>query len=115
VTCPRSCWEFCTLIVANQFYTTRNAHNADDLYREIVTLYYAELSKCFTSIIQAVYFSWVTITTTGYGDFTPKHSISRLMCMWELAVGLILVVLAVGTISLRTTNLITLTRAEGRK
>ena len=54
-------------------------------------------SKPFSSIIHAVYFSWVTITTTGYGDITPQCAQSQLLCMWELAVGLTLVVLAVGS------------------
>jgi hypothetical protein len=53
--------------------------------------------KDFTGIIQAVYFSWVTITTTGYGDITPQRSLSQLLCMYEVAIGIVLIVFAVAS------------------
>jgi Ion channel len=82
---------------------------------------YAEVSVCFAIFFRAMpqswfsnppsgpyrfwetqpfdwlYFSWVTITTTGYGDITPKAAIARAVSMIEIAFGLMLIVFAVGT------------------
>ncbi|AEB10204.1 potassium channel family protein [Desulfobacca acetoxidans] len=33
------------------------------------------------------YFSFITITTTGYGDITPIHPLARTLCMLEALVG----------------------------
>jgi hypothetical protein len=54
-------------------------------------------SRRLTTIIHALYFSWVTITTTGYGEITPQCATAQLLCMWEVAIGLLLVVLVVGS------------------
>lgn len=51
----------------------------------------------FSSIIEAIYFSVVTITTAGYGDIAPKKPWSQIGCMCELAVGFILVIFALGS------------------
>ena len=45
----------------------------------------------------SLYFSWITITTTGFGDITPSSAAARLLCMTELGLGLMLIVLTVGT------------------
>jgi hypothetical protein len=82
---------------------------------------YAEVSVCFAIFFQSMpqnwfsnppsgpyrfwvtmpfdwlYFSWVTITTTGYGDITPKSAVARGVSMIEIAFGLMLIVFAVGT------------------
>ncbi len=36
---------------------------------------------------QFVYFSFITLTTTGYGDITPLHPMARLLTMLEALVG----------------------------
>lgn len=54
-------------------------------------------NKGFSSIFEAIYFSVVTITTVGYGDFTPTRWQSQLACMYELAVGFVLVIFALGS------------------
>jgi voltage-gated potassium channel len=46
--------------------------------------------------IQALYFSGVTIATLGYGDITPIHPISRMLAVYEVFAGILLVVLALG-------------------
>lgn len=33
------------------------------------------------------YFSFITLTTTGYGDITPIHPVARTLCMLEALVG----------------------------
>jgi hypothetical protein len=34
-----------------------------------------------------MYFSYITLTTTGYGDITPSHPLARLLVMFEALVG----------------------------
>ncbi len=48
-------------------------------------------------IVQAIYFSGVTITTVGYGDIIPAHPICQLIALYEVLVGIVLVVVAFGT------------------
>jgi hypothetical protein len=48
------------------------------------------------SAMQAWYLSWMTITTTGYGDITPQTDLARFICMAEVGIGLTLIVIAVG-------------------
>jgi hypothetical protein len=54
-------------------------------------------SRAPASIVEAVYFSAVTITTAGYGDIVPIKWWSQLACMYELAAGFILIVFALGS------------------
>lgn len=74
---------------------------------------YVEVSICYASLYLALpndsfvkapttgfgslYFSWITITTTGFGEITPTSPLSRGLCMSEIGVGLMLIVFAVGT------------------
>ena len=51
----------------------------------------------FGSIFDAIYFSVATITTVGYGDFAPTQLLSRLACVYELAVGFVLIIFALGS------------------
>ncbi len=37
----------------------------------------------------ALYFSVVTITTTGYGDVSPASGLARLTAYWEIVIGLL--------------------------
>jgi hypothetical protein len=65
------------------------------------SLYLALPDKSFerppTSGFESLYFSWITITTTGFGDITPKSALARWLCMTEVGLGLMLLVFAVGT------------------
>jgi hypothetical protein len=65
-------------------------------------LYFFSLPMCqfsrrFHNIFESVYFSTITITTTGYGDITPRRGVSELLCMFELIAGLVLVLGGIGT------------------
>jgi voltage-gated potassium channel len=44
------------------------------------------------SVTDFVYYSGVTITTTGYGDITPKHWLPQLLSVYEVFCGVILLV-----------------------
>lgn len=48
----------------------------------------------FTSILEAIYFSGVTITTLGYGDISPSNSILQLITVFQVLVGFSLIVVA---------------------
>ena len=45
-----------------------------------------------TSITDAIYFSGVTITTTGYGDITPSNFYTQFLSIYEVFCGVILLV-----------------------
>ena len=44
------------------------------------------------NMVDSLYYSVVTITTLGYGDITPKHWLVKLMSIYELGIGLSLIV-----------------------
>ena len=65
-------------------------------------LYFCVLPKdyfnpAFRSIIDAVYFSAITITTVGYGDIHPQSSVAQVACIYELAVGFTVITFALGS------------------
>ncbi len=49
------------------------------------------------TIVDAFYLSGVTITTVGYGDITPSHEWSKLLVLYEVWIGLVLIVVTFGT------------------
>jgi len=73
---------------------------------------YFEVAVCYASLylalpepafhnhparpFESLYFSWITITTTGFGDIFPKSTLARILCMTELGIGLMMIVFAVG-------------------
>lgn len=59
-----------------------------------------DFNKCLTPWT-AIYFSFVTVTTLGYGDLTPADAAShiQLMVMIQLMIGLYFLAVLVGTIS----------------
>jgi hypothetical protein len=50
-----------------------------------------------SSGFEALYFSWITITTTGYGGILPQGALTRALSMTKIGAGLMLLVFAVGT------------------
>jgi hypothetical protein len=54
---------------------------------------------------EAVYYSFVTLTTLGYGDIVPKHEMARALAMLEAVTGqLFLAVLLARLVALHTTR-----------
>lgn len=57
------------------------------------------------SIQEAIYFSVVTITTLGYGDYKPVAPLGRWLCASETLAGFVLIVLVIGTFLSGITNI----------
>jgi voltage-gated potassium channel len=49
------------------------------------------------SFLEAFYFSGVTLATLGYGDLSPVHWLSRLLALYEVFAGILLVAVAIAT------------------
>ncbi len=47
---------------------------------------------------EAVYFSFVTITTLGYGDYAPSNALAQRLVVTEVGIGVFLVVVIIGHI-----------------
>lgn len=62
-------------------------------------------SQDFSSIIEALYFSTMTITTVGYGDIVPRKPLSQLACMYEVAIGFVLLIFALGSYLTTSTSI----------
>lgn len=50
------------------------------------------------STAERVYFSFTTLTTTGYGDFTPAQSLGRALAVVEMLVGQLYLVTVIGVL-----------------
>jgi len=62
------------------------------LYRAIVifdprALVTGDGSHVVPSVSDLLYFSYTTLTTTGFGDYLPKNSVVRMLCVMEAIVG----------------------------
>jgi len=53
----------------------------------------------------AIYFSLVTITTLGYGDYVPTTPTARWLVVWELATGVLLLLFAFPLVVSRIANI----------
>lgn len=74
-------------------------------YLEIVAdfaiLYFLLIFDWFSpnleTIVDSLYFSGVTVATVGYGDIKPSHDFSKVFVLYEILVGLVLVVVTFAT------------------
>ncbi len=66
------------------------------LYRHFGLVRYADCGKPVTGVLEALYFSVVTITTLGYGDMRPTPGWGRFLACVQPIMGIILLVLVVG-------------------
>ena len=74
------------------------------LLRDVTELQQGKFSDVLNNPHEALYFSMVTITTLGYGDFAPAGMVARWIIVWELATGLLTLVLAFPLVSTRATT-----------
>jgi voltage-gated potassium channel len=51
-------------------------------------------SKPLNSIFDSIYFSGVTIATIGYGDYSPTHVIPKLLVVYEVFCGFMLLIVS---------------------
>ncbi len=49
------------------------------------------------NFLEAFYFSGVTLATLGYGDVLPHHPVSRLLALYEVFAGILLLAVAIAT------------------
>ncbi|HEX8633972.1 MAG TPA: potassium channel family protein [Pyrinomonadaceae bacterium] len=54
------------------------------------------------SFAESVYFSGVTLATLGYGDVVPTYWVSRLLALYEVFTGILIIAVAVATYVGRT-------------
>lgn len=54
-------------------------------------------NKAFDNFFESIYFSVVTLTTLGYGDFLPQNWLSQLFVIYEVLVGILLIVVVIAT------------------
>jgi voltage-gated potassium channel Kch len=66
-----------------------------------ILFYFLPLSGLFkeplANFFESLYFSVVTMTTLGYGDVLPHHWLARLLVMYEVITGIILIAVAIAT------------------
>lgn len=60
----------------------------------ILPSHWFKSDKPFQSIIDSFYFSGITITTVGYGDYSPIHWAPRLLVVYEVLCGFILLIVS---------------------
>ncbi|MGY3901370.1 potassium channel family protein [Aeromonas lusitana] len=51
-------------------------------------------NKSFESVLDTIYFSGVTITTLGYGDYSPTHWLPKILIIHEVLVGFTLIIVS---------------------
>jgi hypothetical protein len=51
-------------------------------------------SKPFAHALDSIYFSGVTITTTGFGDYAPQSLVTRYATLYEAVIGIVFLALA---------------------
>jgi hypothetical protein len=58
--------------------------------------YFEQVSSSAVTQSQEIYYSFTTLTTTGYGDLTPALSIGRALSVLEMLIGQIYLVAVIG-------------------
>lgn len=95
------------------FFRTMISFLQDDEYRDLllttimilligtITYHYVE----GWSIIDSLYFSVVTLTTIGYGDFAPKTDLGKLFTVLYIIVGIGMILSFINTIQHHYTHM----------
>jgi voltage-gated potassium channel len=63
----------------------------------IGTIFYSHVESW--QILDALYFSVVSLTTVGYGDLHPTHEITKIFTMLYILIGVGLLLYMIGTIT----------------
>ena len=63
---------------------------------------YPYFERSTDGVLSAIYFSFSTITTLGYGDFKPITALSRLIVTSQLIVGLLIVAIGINYVYNKT-------------
>lgn len=58
--------------------------------------------RSISGVLDAIYFSFVTITTLGYGDFQPAHFLAKALVISQLLVGILTLVVGINYVLGRT-------------
>lgn len=66
------------------------------LYLATDSIVYSTSKEIITTPLEALYFSTITITTSGYGDMMPISSLGQKLALLEPLLGLILIILVIG-------------------
>ena len=56
------------------------------------------------SVLDSLYFSVVTLTTIGYGDFAPKTALGKVVTIFYIFAGLGIIATFIGTVADRMSN-----------
>lgn len=68
-----------------------------------------DFQQSINGVIDAIYFSFVTITTLGYGDFKPVSPLAKIIVISQIIIGILVIAVAanyvIGKYQSRTTSL----------
>jgi len=67
-----------------------------------VFLFFAEAKGGMTAYVDSLYFTVTTLTTTGYGDLTPKTPVEKLVAVAIMVIGVSLFLRLAGAIFTRS-------------
>jgi mannose-6-phosphate isomerase-like protein (cupin superfamily) len=86
----RTLWHYIEVIIAFGIYYLAVAQFWRDTFRSPSS----DSASCIQSQwLNSIYFSFMTITTVGYGDFSPKTVPGKVLAMAEVMVGIFLLVI----------------------
>jgi len=85
-------------VITNVFSFSNMYLKSEGVINQIV-----EPKEVMESIPDAVYFSLVTVTTLGYGDFIPNEQ-GRIFVIFQLATGLLILLIIIPVVASRVTT-----------
>jgi hypothetical protein len=50
-------------------------------------------------ISEMLYFSFTVLTSTGFGDITPMHPITRMLCVLEQVIGVLFIAILIARLA----------------